>query len=102
MSCWQKRSLRSWGWLFGFANPVNGAEGANSQRNEHAVIGIRASEKFFIARVLTPVTSVNNVVAGHREIFSGFVPNTIIEEEFHMAASTTAGSTRSWATSRWA
>jgi hypothetical protein len=45
---------------------------------------------------------MNDIVPRRREVVSGFIPDAAIEQQLHTAVSTTGGSTRSCATTRWA
>lgn len=72
------------------------------KRDEHPLLPVRALQDFLVAGVLWPVAGVHDVVSCVDKLLSRSTPDTRVEQESQVSASTTRGSTRSRATSRFA
>ena len=72
------------------------------ERDEHPVFGMSPAEQLLVAGVIWTVTGMNYVVSRSREVLPRLAPDAVVEQQLQAAASTTGGSTRSCATTRWA
>ena len=69
---------------------------------EDATLGKSVAQDLLVARVCRPVAGQDHVVPGGPERSDGAAPDAGVEEDLHVPVGTRKGSTRSWATRRFA
>lgn len=68
------------------------------QSYQHSACAAGFVEQCLIARILTPLTSPDDIVARCAEGCYGSAPNAGVEEQFHAGTELGINSTRSWPT----
>lgn len=72
------------------------------QSDEYSTFEMSALQKLFITGIFRPIAGAHDVVPRLDEVLTGLAPDAAIEKQLQKVVSTTGGSTRSWATTRWA